>query len=243
LRIIHIHIVSRKTYDAIATLSMNSTPKPIRIVVTSDFICPWCWIGHRRLADGVRLAGLEVRPEVAFMPYEMNPAMPAEGVSRRQYRTGKFGSWARSQAMDAEVALAGSSLGLIFNFDSIEITPRTRLAQRLRVMAQANGDREMAEALFDTIFAAYFTAGRDIGSLDVLVDLAVSAGLDGALTREYLNGSGGEEEIAAAQAQGRKDGICSLPTVRIDGRQVSGAQPASVLAETLREAARVIGLN
>jgi len=222
---------------------MNSTPKPIRIVVTSDFICPWCWIGHRRLADGVRLAGLALPPQVVFMPYEMNPAMPAEGVSRRQYRTGKFGSWARSQAMDAEVALAGRSLGLTFNFDSIEITPRTRLAHRLMVMAQAHDDGKRAGALFEAIFAAYFTAGRDIGSLEVLVDLTVSAGLDGALAREYLNGTGGEDEVAAAQARGVKDGICSLPTVRIDGRQVSGAQPASVLAETLREAARVVGLN
>ena len=219
---------------------MNSTSTPIQVVVTSDFICPWCWIGHRRLEEGVRIAGLEVAPRVVFLPYEMNPAMPAEGISRRLYRTSKFGSWARSQAMDAEVALAGQSLGLAFNFDSIEITPRTHRAHRLLLMAQSQGI-EKGAALFDAIFSAYFTAGRDIGSLDVLADIAASVGLEASSTREYLIGTGGEDELAAARAQGRARGICSLPTVRIDGTQVSGAQPASVLAETLREAARIRG--
>jgi predicted DsbA family dithiol-disulfide isomerase len=210
---------------------------PIEVQIISDFICPWCWIGHRRLAEGIELANLPVRPEVRYVPHEINPAMPLEGMSRRQYRSAKFGSWARSQAMDAEVALTGKGLGTEFNFDRVDLTPNTRLAHRLMLFANSRGGARNSEALLESLFAAYFADGRDIGSLDVLVTLAAATGLDPKEARDYLSGSEGEKEVVAASAQALSDGIRSLPIVRIDGTQVSGAQPATVLAQALRTAA------
>ena len=111
--------------------------KPVEVVVTSDFICPWCWIGHRNLKDGIAKAGLSADSvQVRFAPFELNPNMPREGQNRQTYRTGKFGSWARSQAMDAEVTMAGQRVGAEFNYDRVLVTPNTRLAHRLMFWAQ-----------------------------------------------------------------------------------------------------------
>jgi len=214
---------------------MNHQATAIEVIVSSDFICPWCWVGHRRLLDGIRLASLEAVPHLRYAPFEINPTMPREGMSRRQYRCTKFGSWARSQAMDAEVQAAGAPLGLQFDFARLDLTPNTRLAHRLMIFAQAQNDSARADALFDAIFAAYFTEGRDIGSLEALLVLAEAAGFDPAAARAFLASAAGDSEVAAtAQAPGAA--IRSLPTVWIDGAQVSGAQPAEALAETLRVA-------
>jgi predicted DsbA family dithiol-disulfide isomerase len=136
--------------------------------------------------------------------------------------------------MDAEVAVAGNGLGIEFNFDLIAVTPNTRLAHRLMLFAQAQGDTDKTRALMEGLFLAYFTEGRDIGSLDVLIVLSNASGFDPIATRIFLSGTEGTAEVVAAEAQGLADGIRSLPTVRIDGTQVSGAQPATVLADALR---------
>jgi predicted DsbA family dithiol-disulfide isomerase len=214
---------------------MNPPINPIEIVVSSDFICPWCWVGHRRLIDGIRLASLKAVPRVRYAPFEINPSMPPTGMSRREYRCTKFGSWARSQAMDAEVQVAGAPLGLQFNFARLDLTPNTRLAHRLVIFAQAQNDPARTDALFDAIFAAYFSEGRDIGSLEALLALAEAAGFDRAGARAFLTSAAGDEEVAAS-AQAPGSAIRSLPTVWIDGAQVSGAQPAEALADALRVA-------
>jgi predicted DsbA family dithiol-disulfide isomerase len=214
---------------------MNPTLTRIDIVMSSDFICPWCWVGHRRLMDGIRLASLEVAPHVRYAPCEINPSMPAEGMSRREYRSRKLGSWARSQAMDAEVQVAGAPLGLQFNFARLELTPNSRLAHRLMLFAQAQNQPARTDALFDAIFAAYFTDLKDIGSLDVLVTLARACGFDPVAARAHLMSTAGDAEVAStAHTPGSL--IRSLPTVWIDGAQVSGAQPAEALADALRAA-------
>ncbi|MEO8358567.1 MAG: DsbA family oxidoreductase [Vicinamibacteria bacterium] len=215
---------------------MSKTHNQIEVVVSSDFICPWCWVGQRRLTAGIEMARLTTPPIVRYQPYEINPAMPLEGMSRRLYRSAKLGSWARSQAMDAEVQLAGRELAAEFNFDLIDITPNTRLAHRLMFLARAEGIVDRAEALQESIFRAYFTEGRDIGSLDVLVILAAANGFDPVATRLSLLGPAGESEVVAIETQTQSEGIRSLPVVRINGTQVSGAQPAAVLAEALRAA-------
>src|SRR5476651_1298594 len=105
--------------------------RPINIEIVHDFICPWCWIGGEHLKQAIAQANLAVAPTIEYIPYELNPRMPREGVDRKLYRSAKFGSWARSQAMDAEVTLAGKRAGLLFDYDKVAITPNTRLAHRL----------------------------------------------------------------------------------------------------------------
>lgn len=210
--------------------------KPIDIIITYDFICPWCWIGHANLEAAIERAGLGERVEILYQPFELNPRMPVEGVDRKEYRTRKFGSWARSQAMDADVALAGQRAGLEFNYERVRVTPNTRVAHRLMRYAAAQGDGQRTDRLFDVVMRAYFARGLDIGARDVLVDLAASVGYDRAQAGEYLGSSKGEAEVVAQALQAQADGIHSVPTIRIGRRRISGAQPTEVFARALQAA-------
>lgn len=207
---------------------------PLEILVTSDFICPWCWIGHRHLKTAlaeVNLPGATLR----YLPYELNPTLPATGVDRKAYRSAKFGSWARSQAMDAEVTLAGKRAGLTFHYDRVSLTPNTRLAHRLMHFAQARDPGPNSEALFEAIFSAYFSEGRDIGAVEVLAALAAQAGFDADEVQAYLETVAGDREVEDAERQAQHAGIQAVPAVRLAGVAVSGAQPSSVVARVLRE--------
>ncbi|MCY0852580.1 DsbA family oxidoreductase [Cupriavidus sp. D39] len=207
--------------------------EPVDIQVTYDFICPWCWIGHRNLKTAAQRLTSEVAPNITYAPYELNPDMPATGVDRKEYRSAKFGSWARSRAMDVEVAIAGKRVGLDFNYDVVAITPNTRLAHRLMAFAQGSGEVQQSEALFEAIFSAYFSRGEDIGSIDVLVSLAASVGFDAHAARDFLSGKRGEAEVVAEEMRAHMNGIRSVPTIRIGSTDLSGAQPASVLERAL----------
>ena len=107
------------------------------IDVISDVICPWCYIGKRRLEKAVALAGGDVR--VRWHPFQLNPQMPKEGMNRKEYRTAKFGSWERSRSLDAQVAAAGAAEGLTFAHDQMERTPNTLDAHRLVWLADTLG--------------------------------------------------------------------------------------------------------
>lgn len=210
---------------------------PVEIQVTYDFICPWCWIGHEHLKAALKEAGLATPPTIKYIPYELNPAMPKDGVNRKAYRSAKFGSWTRSQAMDADVTLAGKRAGAEFNYDRVEITPNTRLAHRLMFLAQGKGDIGKTESLFEAIFAAYFSEGQDIGTPDVLVKLAEGAGFDAEEVRRFLAATTGEREVVEAELQAQAAGVRSVPTIRIGDVPVSGAQPPSVWVQVLQGAA------
>lgn len=202
------------------------------ITVVSDFICPWCWIGHRNLKEALRQAGAAALA-VRYLPFELNPDLPAEGVDRKAYRSAKFGSWARSQAMDADVTRAGALAGLAFDYARVRITPNTRLAHRLMVFAQRHGSAGEAGQLHDAIFAAYFAEGRDIGKAAVLADVAASVGFDPASVVHWLDGEGGAAEVAQLEAQAAAASIRSVPTVGFGRRALAGAQPVAAFAALL----------
>src|SRR5215471_14725014 len=101
----------------------------LAVDVISDVICPWCYIGKRRLEKAV--AALDGPARVRWLPFQLNPTMPKEGISRKEYRTKKFGSWERSQELDARVVAVGTEVGIDFAFDRIERTPNTADAHRL----------------------------------------------------------------------------------------------------------------
>ncbi|RQZ39724.1 DsbA family oxidoreductase [Burkholderia sp. Bp9099] len=205
---------------------MNS----VEVTVTYDLICPWCWIAERRLAEAIDAAGLTGDVKVRFVPFELNPAMPAAGIDRKAYRSAKFGSWARSQALDAQVAEAGRAAGLVFDHARIARTPNTRLAHRLVWFAQQRGS---AAALVDALFAAYFRDGRDIGDADMLVEIAAGAGLPGDAVRAFLVSGEGLDAVIALEADAVRAGIASVPSTRIGSTVISGAQPAAVFLEAL----------
>ena len=208
----------------------------VEISVNYDYICPWCWVGHLNLASGIRAANLPVPVSIQYVPFELNPTMPVNGMDRREYRTAKFGSWVRSQGMDAQVAATGLAAGAQFNYDKVSRTPNTRLAHQLMQYALSIGDTRKTEALYQSIFAAYFSEGRDIGLPDTLVDIAGKNGFDAAATEEFLLQGRGLAKVLEAQRLAQLQGIRSVPTVFIGGVAISGAQPPAVFASALQAA-------
>src|ERR1700736_3548065 len=160
----------------------------LAIEVISDAICPWCWVAKRRLDSAIAAIAPDVMASVTWRPFELNPEMPKGGVDRRAYRSAKFGSWQHSQALDAQVAAAGRSEGLVFNHDKMERTPNTIDAHRLIRLAGQQGKQD---DVVEGLFAAYFNEGRDIGDPTVLADVGASAGLDRAKVLAMLTSDEG----------------------------------------------------
>jgi len=205
----------------------------LNIEVTYDFICPWCWIGEEKLLTAIADANADAQTKLVFVPYELNPGMPVEGVDRKAYRSAKFGSWARSQAMDAQVEQAGREVGLEFNYALAKRTPNTLAAHRLVWMLQQEHD---VTALVESIFHAYFSAGRDIGDVGVLTELAVAAGFDRTKVNSFLSSNQGVDEVRALEAGAIERGVNSVPSVRVGRDIVTGAQSVALFRATLEGA-------
>jgi predicted DsbA family dithiol-disulfide isomerase len=207
--------------------------KPI-VEVFSDVICPWCYIGKRRLERALDLLGNRYEPVVQWRPFQLNPSMPPEGIDRRAYRTAKFGSWERSLELDARVAATGAEVGLTFAFDRIARTPSTFAAHRLIDYALGRGKQD---AVVEALFRAYFTEARDIGERDVLGELAAEAGLDRAGVETFLAGDEGIGELRREEERGRLLGIESVPFFVIDGRVgLAGAHEPEIVQRAIEEA-------
>ena len=201
------------------------------IDITSDFICPWCWIGHHQLKAALALTGDSAA--IRYLPFELNPGMPVAGMSRHAYRSAKFGNWARSQSMDEDVTQAGKLLGLHFHYDRIEWTPNTRLAHKLMAYAQQQGDSARSGQLFEAIFVAYFSHGVNIGDAKALAYLAAAQGFDAETALAYMHSEAADAQVAAALQGALADGINSVPNLLIGTQRISGAQTAESLAAIL----------
>jgi predicted DsbA family dithiol-disulfide isomerase len=210
--------------------------EPLEIRITHDFICPWCWIGEKKLVDAVSEEEASANVKYVFVPYELNPDMPEEGRDRKAYRTAKFGSWARSQAMDAHVTDEGRLHGLSFDYDRVKRTPNTLAAHRLVGFVQNEGGD--ARALVSTIFRAYFSEGLDIGDHGVLTDIAASVGLDRARVGALLASNEGYADVRKLEAASASDFVNSVPYVKLGSEIVSGAQPVQVFRRALRAATK-----
>ena len=207
----------------------------LAIEVISDAICPWCWVAKRRLDRALEALAPDITASVTWRPFELNPGMPKAGVDRHAYRSAKFGSWQRSQALDAQVAAAGRSDGLVFNHDKMERTPNTVDAHRLIWLA---GQLRKQDAVVEGLFAAYFNEGRDIGDPAVLADIGASAGLDRARILAMLASDEGQAEVRLELQRALNLRVSSVPTVLVDGVPLfSGAIRADLMEAELRKAA------
>ncbi|MCJ2034951.1 DsbA family oxidoreductase [Methylobacterium sp. J-068] len=193
----------------------------LTISVFSDVICPWCFLGKRRLEHALDGLGLRDTTTVTWLPFELNPDMPPEGVARAVYRDRKFGL-ARSAQLDAQMTEYGQAEGIAFAFERMRRTPNTRDAHRLIAAGQEAG---RGEALVEGLFRAYFEQGEDIGDRAVLLRLARASGLapnaaNAALARTDLS-----DRIVGLEAQAARMAIGGVPFFIVDeGRAVSGAQ-------------------
>jgi len=203
----------------------------LAVDVLSDVICPWCFIGKRRLEKAV--AAFDGPAKVRWLPFQPNPAMPKERISRREYRTKKFGSWERSQELDARVVAVGQSEGIHFAFDRIGRTPNTLDAHRLIGLAERQG---VQGAVVEALFRAYFTEGRDIGTLQALLDVVAEAGLDRHGAESVLNSDDGLDAIKESDALARQFRVDGVPFFVVNGTlTLSGARQPDALQASFRQ--------
>jgi predicted DsbA family dithiol-disulfide isomerase len=204
----------------------------LAVDVISDVICPWCYIGKRRLEKAAASFGGPVK--VRWLPFQLNPTMPKEGINRREYRTRKFGSWERSLELDAPVIDVGKEEGIDFAFDKIERTPNTLDAHRLIRPADKEG---IQDAVVEALFRAYFTDGRDISNRQMLLDVVSEAGLDRGKAEAVLKGDGGLEAIREAEELSRRFRVEGVPFFIVNGEvTLSGAQRPEAFLEAFRRA-------
>jgi predicted DsbA family dithiol-disulfide isomerase len=208
-------------------------PRCIDVQITSDFVCPWCFIGEARLRKALaHLTNITV--EVSWKPFQLNPWVALNGVSRWNYRVYKFGSWERSQQLDAVVAAVGRADGLDFNFETVERTPNTFALHRVMQIAQREGDPgELAVLLMQ----GYFTSGMDLSDEQQVIALASKAGLSAQRVQNVLHSDEFSGEVIALEGAARQAGITAIPHFSIGGSTLSGAASVSVLVETIRAAA------
>jgi predicted DsbA family dithiol-disulfide isomerase len=202
--------------------------KQLTIEVASDVVCPWCYIGKRRLEKALELLKDEVEAQVRWLPFQLNPGMPTEGLPRDEYRKAKFGSLERSRSLDARVAAEGRGEGIAFAFERMPRTPNTLAAHQLIDLAQKQG---LGEAVVDALFRAYFEEAVDIGEPAILERIAERCGVAG--WPQQADG----EHVARLEDSVRGLGISAVPTFIVERRLgVSGAHPPESLAAAIRQA-------
>jgi predicted DsbA family dithiol-disulfide isomerase len=225
---------------------MNATPPAhtaasdqldvqLSIDVVSDVVCPWCYIGKRKLEAALatlHAAEPELAVAVRWHPFELNPDLPAEGIARSAYLEKKFGG--RADEIYQRVRSVGEEVGIDFEFDRISRQPNTRDAHRLIAWAQRRGD---AGGLVERLFEAYFKEGRPIGERDELVAIAAAAGHLGEEAREMLASTAFGAEVEEEYREAQDAGIGGVPFFIFNGRTaVSGAHDPAVLLEAISAA-------
>jgi predicted DsbA family dithiol-disulfide isomerase len=209
--------------------------KPVRIDIVSDVVCPWCFIGKKRLETAVAMKP-DVPVELHWRPYFLNDWIPREGISREQYLTTKFGGVDRYKGIAQRVAAAAQAEGLTYAMDKISRQPNTLDAHRLiRWAGEIGKAAEMKQTLMDF----YFTQGGDLTDRETLVRAASEAGLDADRVRADLATDKDVAEIEGEAEAAKEAGIQGVPMFIFDGRfAVSGAQTPEYLAEAIERASQ-----
>ena len=197
----------------------------MQIDIVSDTICPWCYIGKRKLESALNERP-DIEVELGWRPFQLNPHMPAEGMDRAEYLRAKFGGPDRAAQIYDAVAQAGLAVGIEFAFDKVERTPSTLNSHRLIRWATTAGCQD---AVVEELFRRYFLEGDDIGDAGVLISVAADAGMDADLVADLLAGDADLELIRREDAMARQMGINGVPCFIIDRKYaISGAQDAPV---------------
>ena len=207
----------------------------LAIDIISDVVCPWCFIGKRRLEAALELyrgrGGAE--PKLTWHPFQLNPDMPPEGVDRDQYVRRKFGA-ERAAQVYGRITAAGGEVGILFDFTKVTRQPNTLAAHSLIALAIDAGKQD---AVVEAFFRAFFLEGRDLTSAETLAEVAVGAGLDAGDVKAFLGSANARAHVEAEDKQARQIGIEGVPFFIFNKRiAVSGAQEPGVLLEAMLEA-------
>ena len=184
------------------------TKPKIKIDVVSDVVCPWCYIGKRRLERAIAQVADQVDVELEYHPFELNPDMPTEGRNQKEYLIKKFCGEAKYQQIVDHVTEVAAQEGLKFDFEKQVISPNTRNAHRLIWFAKKQDKQiEMKEALMK----AYFEQGIDLTKMENLISIATQVGLDPEKTKSFLSSTEGMTEVTTSEMQNAQRGISGVP--------------------------------
>lgn len=210
----------------------------VKLDIISDPICPWCYIGKANL--NAALAQFPDHPfTIEWHPFQLNPEMPAGGMDRKTYLETKFGGKAAAAKAYAPVVAHAENAGLTINFEMMQVTPNTIDAHRLIHWA---GIEARQLLVVDLLFKAYFVEGRDIGSHEVLADIADMAEMDAALITRLLASDADIADIRARDAHSRDMGISAVPTFVVANQHaVPGAQPTDLWVKVIGDIIAQIG--
>ncbi|MEO8037666.1 MAG: DsbA family oxidoreductase [Betaproteobacteria bacterium] len=213
----------------------------ISVDVISDVVCPWCFIGKRRLEEALvlwRERHPDDEPEVRWHPFELNPDMPATGMDRNQYLAQKFGGPDRAGEIYARVENAGREADIAFDFSRMQVQPNTVNAHRLIAWAGALG---LQGSMVDALFQGYFLEARNFASDDVLVEVAGGAGFDRSEAADLLASEELTDHVRKEEETAHRIGVQGVPFFIFNQRvALSGAQPAGVIVDAMEEALKPV---
>lgn len=213
------------------------SPQPLLIEVVSDVVCPWCFIGLRRLARAIDIVRQEVpdfRHELVWRPFFLNPDTPTTGEPYLPFLVQKFGSQGQVESIWQRIREVGAPLGIDYRFERIEVRANTLLAHRLIHWAQQRGD---ASGLVEGLFKAQFEQGENVGESSVLAGVAASCGYDPDVVLDYLDSDEDVAKVIEMERESRQWGVSSVPTF-VFARQsgIQGAEDPRILADGIKQA-------
>jgi predicted DsbA family dithiol-disulfide isomerase len=212
-----------------------SEPNSITVDVVSDVVCPWCFIGQKRLDKAIAASGIDVH--VHWRPFQLDPTIPAEGKKRRDYMLEKFGSEERIREIHARIEPLGAAEGISFAFDAIKVAPNTLDAHRVIRWAGAAGE-DVQNKLVRKLFQLNFEEGKNLGDPSVLTEAAREAGMDAAIVETLLPTDADVEAVRGEIATASRMGVTGVPCFLLEGKYaVMGAQDAATLADAIKQVA------
>lgn len=208
----------------------------ISVDVVSDVVCPWCFIGQRRLARAIAMVP-DIAVTVQWRPFQLDPSIPAAGLDRTEYMLAKFGSPERLKQIHARLLEAAADDDIDFALEAIKVSPNTLDAHR--VIRWAGGvDVALQGRVVAGLFSAYFENGRNIGDPEVLIDVARTAGMDSSIVEPLLATDSDKDAVREEIATAQRMGITGVPCYLLEGRYaVVGAQDATALADAFQRVA------
>jgi predicted DsbA family dithiol-disulfide isomerase len=207
----------------------------ITVDVVSDVVCPWCFIGQKRLDKAIAAVGGEVH--VRWRPFQLDPTIPPQGKDRREYMLAKFGSDERIREIHARIEPLGEAEGISFAFGAIKVAANTLDAHRLIRWAGAVGE-DVQNRLVRRLFQLNFEEGANIGDHAVLVEAAREAGMDASVAATLLPTDADVEAVRTEIATASRMGISGVPCFLLEGKYaVMGAQDVDTLADAIRQVA------
>ena len=200
----------------------------IKIDIYSDTICPWCYIGKRKLKEAIDFFP-KIDFDIIWRPYQLNPNMPVKGIDRKKYLSQKFGSLENAKKIYEIINYSGKKTGIFFQFDKITKTPNSFASHKLLAMAYKKG---LQDQIIESLFYSYFIEGKDIGKIEELITIGKQYDLDENQMNEYLTSNEDREELLKEEFQAKTMGIKGLPSFIINKEYVLfGAQEKSIFVE------------